>query len=111
MLCTIEGRVLTTRMIYTTRKFNKKKILTVLLSSFCSNANVQILECPSQFEQLSRLGVCSPKIHTQYQSALQVWRISECYAYVFEFVLSPSVLEVATRILCCCLRSSLAIDA
>jgi len=108
ILCTIKGRVLTTRKIYTNRK---KHFLTVLLSSVCSNANAQILECPSQFEQLFGIGMCSPKIHTQYQSALNVRRISECYACVVEFVLSPSVLEFAVRFLCCCLRSSRIIDA
>jgi hypothetical protein len=82
-----------------------------LLRSYFSNANAQTFECPSQFEQLFRLGMCSPKINTQYQSALHVWRISECYANEFEFVPSSSVLEVALRALCCCLRSSRATDA
>jgi len=60
-----------------------------LLSSLFSNANAQILEGPCQFEQISRLGMCSPKIHTQYQCALQVWRISECYAMYLNLFLAP----------------------
>ena len=37
-----------------------------MLSSFCLHSNAQILDYPSQFEQLSKLGMCSLKIHTQY---------------------------------------------
>ena len=74
MLCTIKGRVLTTRKIYTNLMFNRKKhFLTVLLSSVCSNANAQILECPSQFEQLFGIGMCSPKIHTSIHNISLLW--------------------------------------